>query len=172
VRFWHWLVHEVRSILTAALFFLTCFAVIMVLKTLMIEEYDLTVGASAKVLMLSLVTAKVVVLFGRLSVGRQIGVVEVLLRSTLYSFAAFVLLLLEHGLSERKEAGGFWAAVTQAFRHPDMPVIWATLICVTLAFLIWTAIGVLARAIGRERLLGALLGPTPPAGAGPRRAHS
>lgn len=160
MRVWHWLLHETRAILTAMLFFLACFAVIVVLKDLMLDQYDITVGTSASVLMLSLVTAKIVVLFERMSFGSQIGLVEVLMRSATYSLAAFLLLLLEHGLSERKEAGGFLAALAQAFQHPDMPIIWGTLICVTLAFLVWTALAVLRREFGRERLLDAFLKPS------------
>ena len=157
---WHWLKHEIRSILTAMLFFLACFSLIVVLKDLMLEQYDVTAGTSVRVVMLALVTAKVVVLFERVSFGRLIGVVEVVSRSAVYSLAAFLLLLLEHGLSERKEAGGFFEALSKAFQHPDMPVIWATLICVTLAFLVWTALEVLRREIGRERLTAAFLKPS------------
>jgi hypothetical protein len=158
----HWLVHEIRAILTAMLFFLTCFAVVVVLKDLMLEQYDVTAATSVRVVMLALVTAKVVVLFERVSFGRRIGGIEVLLRTALYSLAAFLLLLLEHGVSERKEAGGFFAALGNAFQHPDMPVIWATLICVTLAFLVWTAFAVLRRTFGRDRIVAAYLAAPPP----------
>jgi hypothetical protein len=158
----HWLVHEIRAILTAMLFFLTCFAVVVVLKNLMLEQYEVTAATSVRVVMLAFVTAKVVVLFERVSVGRQIGAVEVLLRTALYSLAAFALLLLEHGISERKEAGGFFAALSKAFQHPDMPIIWATLICVTLAFLVWAAFAVLRRSFGRDRIIAAYLSPPPP----------
>lgn len=160
MQFWHWLQHEIRAILTAMLFFLTCFAVIMILKNLMLEQYDVTAGTSVQVFMLALVTSKVVVLFERVSFGERIGLVEILMRSAAYSLAAFLLLLLEHGLSERKEAGGFFAALSKAFQHPDMPIILATLICVTLAFLVWTALAVLRREFGRERLVAAILKPS------------
>jgi hypothetical protein len=142
------------------LFFLTCFAMIVVLKNLMLEQYDVTAGTSVKVIMLALVASKVVVLFERVSFGQRIGLVEILMRSSAYSLAAFLLLLLEHGLSERKEAGGFFAALSKAVQHPDMPIIWATLICVTLAFLVWTALAVLRREFGRERLVAAILKPS------------
>jgi uncharacterized protein involved in response to NO len=150
MRFRHWLAHEIKSILTAMLFFLTCFAVTVVLKDLMLEQYDITAGVSASVLMLSLVTAKVVVLFERVSFGRQTGYVE-------------------HGLSERKDAGGFFTAIAKAFQHPDMPIILATLICVTLAFVVWTTFAVLRRAIGRDRLVAAFMDPPAPLAEGPAR---
>jgi hypothetical protein len=159
MRFWHWLAHEVRAILTATLFFLTCFTVIVVLKELMLEQYGITAGVTMSVVMLSLVTAKVVVLFERVKFGRLIGLVEVLLRSATYSLAAFLLLLLEHGLSERKEAGGFFAALSNAFHHPDMPVIMGTLLCVALAFLVWSTLAIMRRELGRERFVAVLLNP-------------
>jgi hypothetical protein len=40
-----------------------------------------------------------------------------------------------------------------------MPIIWATLICVTLAFLVWTALQVLRRNVGRDMLVAAFLKP-------------
>lgn len=164
MKFLHWLVHEIRAILAAMLFFLSCFAVVVVLKDLMLEQYDVTAATSVRVVMLALVTAKVVVLFERVSLGRQIGVVEVVMRTALYSLAAFLLLLLEHGISERKEAGGFLAALENAFQHPDMPIIWATLLCVTLAFFVWTAFAVLRRSFGRDRIMAAYLSaPSPKA---------
>jgi hypothetical protein len=162
MKFLHWLVHEIRAILTAMLFFLTGFAVIEVLKTLMVEQYDVTAANSVRVVMLALVTAKVVVLFERVSLGRQVGAVEVLLRTVIYSLAAFAFLLLEHGISERKEAGGFFAALSKAFQHPDMPIIWATLLCVSLAFVVWSAFAVLRRSLGRDRIVAAYLSPPPP----------
>jgi hypothetical protein len=159
MRFWHWLAHEVRAILTATLFFLTCFAVIVILKELMLEQYGITAGVTTSVIVLSLVTAKVVVLFERVKFGRLIGLVEIFLRSATYSLAAFLLLLLEHGLSERKEAGGFFAALSNAFHHPDMPVILATLICVALAFLVWSTLAIMRRELGRERFVAIFLHP-------------
>jgi len=142
---------------------------VAVLKDLMLEQYDVTAGTTARVVMLALVTAKVLVLFERLSVGRQIGAVEVLRRTALYALAAFLLLVLEHGLSERKEAGGIFAALAKAFRHPDMPIIWATLLCVTLAFFVWSALAVLRRKAGRERLVAAFLQPPTPMAGGAAR---
>jgi hypothetical protein len=159
MRFWHWLAHEVRAILTATLFFLTCFAVIVILKVLMLEQYGITAGVTTSVVVLSLVTAKVVVLLERVKFGRLIGLVEIFLRGATYSLAAFLLLLLEHGLSERKEAGGFFAALSNAFHHPDMPVILATLICVALAFLVWSTLAIMRRELGRERFVAVLLNP-------------
>jgi hypothetical protein len=41
-----------------------------------------------------------------------------------------------------------------------MPFIWGTLICVTLAFLVWTALVILRREFGRERLMAAYLKPS------------
>lgn len=160
MRYWRWLRHEIRALLTAMLFFATCFAAIEVLKTLMVARYGITAGTSVSVLMLSLVTAKVVVLFERVSFGKWIGLVEVLIRSAAYAVAAFVLLLLEHALSERRDAGGFVAALVDAYRHPDMPLILATLLCVTLVFVVWNAFAVLGRALGRDRISAAFLKPS------------
>jgi hypothetical protein len=162
MRFLHWLVHELTAVLIATLYFGTCFLLVMVLKKLMLEEYGIAFGDYVSVVLLALVTAKVVVVFDRVSFGRHLGLTEVALRTTIYTLAALVLLLIEHAASTRAEAGGFGAALTGAFQHPDAPRIWATLICVALAFAAYCGFAVLRRELGTTRLVAVFLDPPRP----------
>lgn len=159
MRLVHWLSHEIKAILLATIYFGSCFLVILVLKKLLLEEYRIEFSAYLSAVLLALVAAKVVVIFDRVSFGRHIGLSEVLIRTTTYSFAAFILLLIEHAVSTRHEAGGFTAALLGAFRHPEAPRIWATLICVGLAFAAYNAAAILRRELGAERLSAAYLQP-------------
>lgn len=159
MRFLHWLLHEIRALFFATVFFGIFFLAILFLKGLMLEEYDITFTGYASALLLALVTAKVVVVLGKVSFGRQIGIIEVLLRTVVYSFAAFVLMVAEHVLATRAEAGGLGPALRGAFQHADAPHIWATLICVSLAFAAYTAFTVLCREVGADRVAAAYLSP-------------
>ncbi len=159
MRFFNWLYDEGRAIIFATVYFGSCFFVILALKRLLLEEYHIGFSAYFSAAVLALVAAKVAVVFDRVSFGSRIGLNEVLIRTTAYSFAAFILLLIEHAVSARHEAGGFAAALLGALRHPDAPRIWATLICVGLAFAAYNAAAVLRRELGAERLLAAYLRP-------------
>lgn len=165
MRFARWLRHEIRAVVAATLFFGACFFVIMLLKGLLLEQYHIESVNYFAALMLALVTAKVVVILDKVSFGRPVGLIEVLARTAAYTFAAFVLLVIEHAVSARHEAGGFVAALLDAFRHPDAPRIWATLICVALAFAAYNAFAVLHRELGAERVSAAYFkAPSAPTG--------
>lgn len=162
MRLLHWLMNELTSFLAAALYFGACFLVVVLLKKLMLEDYDIAFGNYLSVALLALVTAKVAVLLEGVSFGRRIGLIEVLLRTGVYSLAALVLLVIEHAASTRGEAGGFTAALVGAFHHPDAPRIWATMICIMLAFAAYSAFAVLRRELGTRRLASVFLSPPGP----------
>ena len=168
MKFARWLGHEIRAVVAATLFFGACFFVIMLLKGLLLEEYHIEASSYFAALMVALVTAKVVVVLDKVSFGRPIGLIEVLARTAAYSFAAFVLLVIEHGFSTRHEAGGFVPALLEAFSHPDMPRVWATLLCVALAFAAYSALSILRRELGAGRVSAAYFKPpsAPTGGAG------
>jgi hypothetical protein len=153
-----WLRHELVTVLLATLYFSGCFLVAELLKFLVLEDYGIAVTGITTALVLALVTAKVVVLLGKAPLGHRIGLVEVALRSFLYTAAALGLMLLEKAFSTREAAGGFAPALRSVLEHPEMPRIWAAVICVGFAFAGYTAFAVLRREIGAPPLAQAFLG--------------
>lgn len=153
-----WLRHELRAVLIATLYFGACFLIFMVLKQLMLEGYGIAFSGLSTALLLALVTAKVVVVLDKAPLEHRIGLVEVAVRTTLYTAAALILLLVEKAFSAREEAGGFFSALSSVFEHPEMPHVWAAVICIGVAFAGYAAFTVLRREIGTPLLAAALLG--------------
>lgn len=160
-----WLREEFRTVLLAALYFAAFFFIVLLLKQLLLEGYGIAFTGLSTALLLALVTAKVVVVLDKAPLRHRVGVIEVVVRAALYTAASLALLLVEKAFSSRQAAGGFVEALRHVFEHPDMPEIWATVLCLALAFVGYVAFAVARRELGAAALAAAFLG-TP----GPRRA--
>lgn len=156
-----WLSEELRAVLLAGLYFAAFFFVVLLLKALLLEGYGIAFTAFSLALVLALVTAKVVVVLDRAPLGHRIGLLEVALRTSLYTATALALLLVEKAFASREAAGGFVPALRNVFRHPDMPQIWATLLCLAIAFAGYVAFAVARRRLGDACLAAAFLGRAP-----------
>jgi hypothetical protein len=87
--------------------------------------------------------------------------VDTLLRTVLYTAGVAVVLILEHGLRERHEAGSFVAAITQGFREGTVPHMLINTICLSGALLAFNALAVVRRHLGKGGLLRLFLSPMP-----------
>jgi hypothetical protein len=143
---------ELRALSVAAAFFALWFLAALTILDLLLEDYDVDPPGLSRALVLAFVTAKVVVTFERLPLAHLPGLAEVALRSTLYTLAAFWLLVLEMAVDTRAEAGGLAPAFRGVFSHPDMPAIWALAIGLALAFAGFTGLTVIRREISADRL--------------------
>ena len=153
-----WLTEELRAVVLAGLYFAGFFFVVLLLQALLLEEHGVAFSSFSIVLVLALVTAKVVVLLDRAPLGHRIGLVEIGVRTVLYTLAAFALLLIEKAFSSREAAGGFGPALRTIFSHPEMPQIWATILCLAIAFAGYVAFAVARRKLGDRLLSSAFLG--------------
>lgn len=156
MRFLRWLGEELRTLVAVTLYFAACFTVVMVLKQLLLAEYGIRFNGIATAVIVALVTAKVVIVLQKVPLGRwvehQPAVVDVVVRTIFYTSATMVALLLERAFESRAEHGGFAASVAMVFEHRDIAQVWATTICVSLAFLAYNAFAVLHRALGSRRV--------------------
>ena len=112
----------------------------------------------------ALVLAKVVLILEHVPLGawvkKQPVLVDVILRTLLYAFGTFVVMLLEKSFESRHEEGGFVSALMNAFQHRDMPHVWANTICVTGALLFYNLLSALSHHLGTGGLARFFL--TPP----------
>ena len=157
----HWLVEEGKAVAIVTLYFAACFVVIMLLKQLWLADYGIEFSGIAAALVAALVTAKVVIILDNVPLRRWLhgtpGVVEVVVRSAVYTLAVLAVMLLEKAFETRTEQGSFLAALANVFSYPDMPKIWATSIAVGLAFLAYNVFETIRRAIGDRRMFELLL---------------
>lgn len=151
-----WIREEVKILLAVTLYFTACFTLVMVLKQLLLAEYGIAFRGLTTAIIVALVTAKVVIVLQKVPLTywlrSQPPVAEVLARTLLYTLATVVALLLEKAFEARSEHGGFAAALGNVLAHRDVAQVWATTICVGLAFMVYNAFQVIRQGVGERRL--------------------
>ena len=155
--------HEIKAIALVTLFFASWLGTLMVLKILILKDYQIGFGSISAVLIGALVLAKVVLILEHVPLGgwlkQQPVLMDVLLRTLLYAFGTFVVMLLEKAFESRNESGGFSAALMNIFNHRDMPHVWANTIVVTGALLFYNLLSALNHHLGAGGLANIFLSP-------------
>jgi len=165
MRFPAKLKHEIKALSLAMAFFGIWIGLLILLKTLLLEEYHIDFFGWAKILVGALVLSKVVLILEHVSLGTwvrsQPAWVDTLVRTALYTAGLVAVLLLERGLRERHEAGGFVAAITTGFRETKVPHLLVNAICLSGALLAYNVLGLVRRRLGTGGLLELFLSPVP-----------
>lgn len=118
----------------------------MIIKVLLLGEYNIAFSGFTIVLVSALVIAKVVLLLEYIPISFVKGKpawVEVLFRTMFYLAGVFIILVLEKSFEERHEFGGFIEAVKNLVHQANYYHIWANTLCVfgaLLVFNIWSVI--------------------------------
>ncbi|MGB5392953.1 MAG: hypothetical protein WBN16_01790 [Lutimonas sp.] len=126
------LLEELKAVLYAWVYFLIWFAALMLMKVLLLHEYNIKFSGVSIVLIGSLVAAKAVVILEHVPLGTKGKpvIVDILLRTLLYLAGVAILMLLEHAFETRKEFGGFLNAIKNLGRSADFYHVLVNLICV------------------------------------------
>jgi hypothetical protein len=144
--------HELKAVILVTLFFAAWLGIFMGLKILILDGYQIRFGSVSAVLIGALILAKVVLILEHVPLGgwvkKQPVLVDVILRTVLYTFGTFIVMLLEKAFESRHEQGGFLSALMNVFQHRDMPHIWANAICVTGALLFFNLLSALNHHLG------------------------
>jgi len=165
---------EVREIGLVSLFFLACFSTLILLKTLLLEEYHVEFRGLRTAVIGALVVAKVVVLLGNTSFGGRfrsgLVAVHVLWRSLLYTAAVFLVTLAERLFDLYRESGGLQLALDRLWMGREYSHFLAMNLCVGLSLLLYNALDQIDRRLGEGglRKLFFSRGPGDPA---PGRPH-
>lgn len=157
--------HELQAVAVATLFFGLWLGVLVLLKTLVLAEYQIGFAGWSRVVGGALILGKVALLLEHVSLGawehRWSAWASVLVRTALYSLGVLLVLLLEHGIRERHEHGGVVAAAVAGFRDTsDLHILLNTLV-VSGALLAYNAVSVIRRHLGPFALLRMFRMPLP-----------
>ncbi len=146
---------ELESLAWATLYFSVWLGALLLVKSLLLAEYNIEFSDWSIVFMGVLVLAKVVLILERVPLGtkNQPAWVDVLLRTGLYVAGVFVVLLLEKGFEGRHEYGGFGSAMQAALVATDHLHIWVNTICVSAALLGYNILMVIRRNLGEGELI-------------------
>jgi hypothetical protein len=165
VTFGQKLKEEIRAVVAASLYFGCWISALMVIKWLVLAEYQIAFHRWSMALVGALVLAKVVLVLEHVSLGawvrRRPAWVEVVLRTALYTLGVAVVLILEKGFEGRHAAGGFVPALQNLFRQADIHHVGATTLCLSGALLVYNALSVIRRHLGEGGLIRMFLAPLP-----------
>jgi hypothetical protein len=140
------LLAELKSVLLTSLFFFSWFGVFMIIKVLLLREYEIEFVGLSKVLIGSLIAAKVVLIleYVHFSFTKKLpAIVDIMIRTILYSVGVLVVLVLERSFESRHEYGSFGNAISNVFDNINMYHIWANTVCVfgsLLFFNFWSVV--------------------------------
>jgi hypothetical protein len=148
--------HELKAMAFITLYFALCFGLVMLLKKLLLEQYDIQFNGLALALLGAVLLAKVVLLMEHFPVESWVPnhpvAVAVILRTLIYGVGVLAALTLEKAFEARHEYGGFVHALTRVYQHPEYPHVLFNTICVGLALLGFNIFSVLRRHFGKNGL--------------------
>jgi len=156
---------ELKDLSITFAYFTSVLGVLVLLKKLMLAEYQIEFQGLAVALMGALVLSKVVLILEHVSLGAWVrsrpAWVDVVLRTALYTLGVLVVLLLEKGFEGRHEHGGFLSAIASDFQHAEVHHVWINTIVLSGALLGYNVLSVVRRHLGELGLLRLLLSPLP-----------
>lgn len=156
---------EVTAIFWVTLYFSFWLVALVLLKRMVLAEYQIAFPGLSVAFVGAVVLAKVVLLLERVPLGkwvhRQPAWVDVLLRTILYSVGVFVVILLEKAFEGRHEFGGFRASLIAEFQTADAIHVWLNTICLATALFSYNLLSVVRKHLSTRQLLHMFLTPIP-----------
>jgi hypothetical protein len=150
--------HEIKEVGIVTLYFLVCFAIILLLKKLFLAEYEIEFNALSAAVIGALVIGKVVVILDKTAIGNRFGqshagYIDVLYRSLVYTFFVALVVFAEKVFHASHEAEGFIPAVRHALEKTDINHLWATVIGVFLSFIGYNVLNTISHHLGEGELV-------------------
>jgi hypothetical protein len=157
------LMHEVKAVGIAALYFGCWIGALVVLKQLVLAEYEIHFRGMSKALLGALVLSKVVLVLEHVPLGTWVRArpawVDVMLRTVLYALGVLLVLLIEKAFEARHEYGGFGPSLSAVFQHAEVHHVLTNAICLSGALLGYNALSVVRSHLGEGGLLRLFLTP-------------
>ena len=156
---------EIKTVGMAALYFGCWIAALLLLKSLILAEYQIAFHGWSAAVVGALILSKVVLVLEHVSLGtwmrRRPARVNVVVRTAVYSLGVAVVIALEKGFESRHEYGGVVPALQHLFRQTDIHHVWANTIALSGALLGYNALSVLRRNLGKQEMIRMFVSPIP-----------
>jgi hypothetical protein len=157
--------HEIAAVMWLTFYFGCWLGALVLLKYLLLAEHQIAFSGFSVALVGALVLAKVVLVLEYVPLGAWVHTrpawVDVVLRTALYTFGVFVVLLLEKAFEGRHEYDSFGASLIAVFQHADISHAWLNTICLSAALLSYNMLTVVRKRLGKGALLQMFLTPLP-----------
>jgi hypothetical protein len=150
------IVEEIKTIARTASYFAVVFLLMMIMKKLYLKDYDIEFTGISQALIGALILSKVVILMDLISLGSRVQfqppIVDISLRTLLYTAGVWIVIILEKLFERRHDAGGIGDSISYLFSHRDIYHIWATTIGSGVSIFVYNAFSVVQRMLGRHGL--------------------
>lgn len=156
---------EMKAAALASLYFGCWVGALILLKHLLLAEYEFATYGWLAAIFGATLLAKVVLVLEHVPLRKVMGErpawIDVIVRTALYSFGVIVVLALERGFKGWSEHGGFWPALEASLKKSDPEHVWANTIAVCSAMLGFNVLTVVRRNIGDAALMRMFIKPLP-----------
>lgn len=144
---------EIKIVTRTASYFAIVFILMMVMKKLYLKDYDIEFTGLSQALIGALVMSKVVILMEYITLGgavqRQPAIVDVILRTLLYTAGVLIVIVLEKAFEKRHEISGYGNAIVEVFKNRDIYHVWATTIGSAASIFVYNSFSVVQRVMGK-----------------------
>ena len=156
---------ELKSLSITMLYFALWFGFMIVMKMLLLEEYNVEIYGLSMALIGALIVAKVILIVDHIPMGKWIekqpAIIDILFRTFIYSIGIVIILILEKGFEARNEYGGFFKAVPQVFKHADKYHLYVNTLGVVFALLGFNFLSLIGKHLGEGGYKRILFSPPP-----------
>jgi len=157
---------EVKKLTFLEIFFLICFGCILLMTKLFLEDYDVDIYIIPKILISTLVAAKVVAIVDAIpAFNRHTDsprYIRVLYKTFIYVFAVFLLTTIEHLFHYYMLTKNLGSALTMFIDHRNMSKFFAVTLCISLVFLIHNIFQEIDNYLGKGNLVKLFFGKSNP----------
>lgn len=148
--------NEIKSILLVTLYFAIWFGILILLKKLILIDYNIQFSGITSALIGALIMAKVVLLMEYIELGQWVKskppIVDIILRTFLYALGVLFISILEKAFESRAESGGFINALKNVFQHRDIYKVWASTIVIGIALFWYNVFAILTQYFNNHEL--------------------
>jgi hypothetical protein len=152
----HKIFEEIKIILRTASYFAIVFLLMMVMKKLYLKDYDIEFYGMSQALIGALIMSKVIILMEMLSLGKWVQarppIVDVVLRTILYTVGVAVVIVLEKAFESRHKVSGFGQAISYILYHRDIYHVWATTLGASASIFVYNSFSVVQKLLGKNGL--------------------
>ncbi len=152
----HKIFEEIIVVSRTAAYFAIVFILLMVIKKLDLEDYHIEFTGLSQAIIGALIMSKVIILMELISFGpsvqRKPPIVDVLIRTILYTLGVAIVVLLEKAFESRHKVEGFWNEIQYVFGNRDIYHVWATTIGAGGSIFVYNAFSIVQRKMGKKGL--------------------
>jgi hypothetical protein len=159
------LIHELKAFTWSFLYFLLWFAGLVLIKALLLHEYEIHFFSLSTAFIGALVVAKVVLILDNLPLSRRTikypAYVHIIFRTVFFSFGVFLMMIIETAFEGRHKYSGFIDSLLNVFSHVNIYQVYVNSICVAGALLVFNFLSLLNRYLGEGGIGKILIKPFP-----------